>query len=74
MYYNIDGRSIEQKIQEEIKSNKSIFNHNSLIKLPKNIINDKDIFYFLEKSSKYNFVGNGDVTGKILNLDKKNKN
>ncbi len=74
LYYNIDGQNIEQKLQEEIKSNKNIFNHNSLIKLPKNIINDKDIFYFLEKSSKYNFVGNGDVTGKILNLDRNNKN
>ncbi len=74
LYYNVDGTYPQHTLKKEININKKLFNHNSLIKLPKNIINDRDIFYHLEKSSKYNFVGNGDVTGKILNLDKDNKN
>ena len=70
LYYNLDNKTLEQKLKNEIKYNKQIYKYNTLIKLPQNIISKKDIFFYTEKSSKSNFVGLGNVTGKIVHLEK----
>ena len=73
LYYNLDTKTLEEKFKKEIKSNKKIYNFGTLIKLPQNIISSDDIFYFTEKYLKSNFVGLGDVTGKIAYVNKISK-
>ena len=50
-----------------------MYKYNTLIKLPQNILSEKDIFFFTEKLPKSNFVGMGDVTGKIVHVEKISK-
>ena len=73
LYYNLDIKTLEEKFKKEINNNKKIYIYGTLIKLPQNIISSNDIFYFIEKSSKSNFVGLGDVNGKIAYVDKISK-
>ena len=73
LYYNLDIKTLEEKFKKEIKNNKKIYNFGTLIKLPQNIISSDDIFYFIEKYLKSNFVGLGDVTGKIAYVNKISK-
>ena len=73
LYYNLDIKTLEEKFKKEIENNKKIYNFGTLIKLPQNIISSDDIFYFIEKSLKSNFVGLGDVTGKIAYVNKISK-
>ena len=73
LYYNLDIKTLEEKFKKEIENNRKIYNFGTLIKLPQNIISSDDIFYFIEKSLKSNFVGLGDVTGKIAYVNKISK-
>ena len=73
LYYNLDIKTLEEKLKKEINYNKLMYKYNTLIKLPQNILSEKDIFFFTEKLPKPNFVGMGDVTGRIVHIEKINK-
>lgn len=70
LYYNLDLSNLERKLKAEIKYNKKNYKFNRLIKLPKNIISEKDVNFFLEKYPKSNFIARGDVTANIVCLNK----
>ena len=70
LYYNLDTKTLEEKLKKEISHNKLMYKYNTLIKLPQNILSEKDIFFFTEKLPKANFVGMGDVTEKVIHIEK----
>ena len=70
LYHNLDLQNLETKLKSQIKENKKNYKYNSLIKLPKNIISEKDIFFFTEKYPKSNFIADGDVTGTAVYVNK----
>ena len=70
LYYNLELQDVRKKLNNEIKNNKENYIRNNLVKLPKNILSNNDVFFFTEKFSKSNFVGSGDITGNIIHIDK----
>ena len=70
LYYNLELQDIKNKLNNEIRNNKINYKHNNLVKLPKNLLSNSDVFYFTEKFPKSNFVGSGDVTGEIIHIEK----
>ena len=72
-YYNLSNSSLKDIFEKDIEVNKLNFNFNKKIKLPHNIIDYSDIYFFSNKASKANFVGTKDITAKTLFLDKINK-
>ena len=70
LYYNLELQDIKNKLNNEIRINKENYKHNNLVKLPKNLLSNSDVFYFTEKFPKSNFVGSGDVTGEIIHIEK----
>ena len=70
LYYNLELQDVRKKLNDEIKNNKENYIRNNLVKLPKNIISNNDVFFFTEKFSKSNFVSSGDITGNIIHINK----
>ena len=70
LHYNLELQDVRKKLNNDIKNNKENYIKNNLVKLPKNILSNNDVFFFTEKFSKSNFVGSGDITGNIIHIDK----
>lgn len=72
-YYNLSNSSLKEIFELDIKINKKNYNLNKKIKLPYNIVNPNDIYFFSNTISKANFIGTKDITAKTLYLKKFNK-
>lgn len=72
-YYNLSNSSLKEIFELDIKINKKNYNLNKKIKLPYNIVNPSDIYFFSNTISKANFVGTKDITAKTLYLKKLKK-
>ncbi len=70
LYYSLDYRNLKDIFHNKIATNKRIYSLNEMIKLPENIINNSDIYFYTVPDVKINFVGNTTVTANTIYLDK----
>jgi len=71
-YYNLNNKSINKMLENNIKQNIEDFKFNQFIELPQVIINSDDAFYFSEKSINPNFFGNKSIESEIYFLENNN--
>ena len=72
-YYNLSNSSLKEIFGKDIEANKKNYNFNKKIKLPHNIVEPSNVYFFSNTASKGNFIGTSDITGKILYLNESNK-
>ena len=72
-YYNLSHSSLKEIFEKDIKVNKKDYEFNKKIKLPHNIIEPSNVYFFSNTVSKGNFIGMDDISGKILYLNESNK-
>tara|TARA_B110000858_G_scaffold151950_1_gene173097 strand:+ start:6854 stop:9175 length:2322 start_codon:yes stop_codon:yes gene_type:complete len=72
-YYNLSNSSLKEIFENDIIINKKNYDFNKRIKLPHNIIETSNVYYFSETISNGNFIGTKDITGKIIYLNKVTK-
>ena len=70
LYYNLTNENVRNKLLDEIKKNRRIYEFNENIKLPHNILNSNDIFYYISNNTVGNFIGNNDIESDLINLEK----
>ncbi len=72
LYYNLNDENISSFFKSIINKNRKSYYYNRSIRLPETIIKADDVFYFLEKAGKTNFVTNKLTTAKIMFVSLKN--
>lgn len=69
-YYNLSSTSLKEIFEKDIRINKENYNFNKDIKLPHNITEPSNVYFFSNVISKGNFIGTKDVTAEAIYLDK----
>jgi hypothetical protein len=70
MYYDLSDLDVKNYLKKEISANKKKYQLNKSIKLPDNIISNKDIYINTSNKNKINFFGKKKITGEIIILNK----
>jgi phosphohistidine swiveling domain-containing protein len=70
MYYDLSDQDVKNYLKKEISVNKKKYQLNKSIKLPDNIISNKDIYINTSNKNKINFFGKKKITGEIIILNK----
>ncbi len=74
-YYNLSYSTLREIFKKDITINKKNYEFNKRIKLPNNILEPNNIYYFSNVVSKGNFIGMKDVTANTIFLsDVKSQN
>ena len=73
LFYSLDQNDLKSIFTKEIQEEKIQNQINSIIKLPANIYEPKDIFYFALQNDEPNFITNKNQVGDVLFLKKINK-
>ena len=74
LFYSLNQNDLNSIFSSEIKEEKLQSDINSIIKLPSNIYNAKDIFFFSLDNDEPNFVTKEKTVGDVLYLKNINKN
>ena len=68
LFYDLNHNDLKKIFLKEIKTSKLQYIKNKFIKLPANIFDQNDVYYFRLEKDEPNFITNQNVTGEILIL------
>jgi glutamine kinase len=68
LYYSLNHNDLNKIFFEEIQNSKIQYIKNKFIKLPSNIFNQNDVYFFKLEKDEPNFITNQNITGEILFL------
>lgn len=71
LHNNLNSSLIADQLKKEIRNNKIKYQFNHLIKLPQNILRPNDVFFYIEKHPKSNFMAPKDITAPVVYIEKK---
>ena len=68
LFYDLNHNDLKKIFLKEIKTSKLQYIKNKFIKLPANIFDQNDVYFFRLEKNEPNFITNQNVTGEILVL------
>ncbi len=69
LFYDLNHNDLKKIFLEEIKRSKLQYIKNKFIKLPANIFDQNDVYFFRLEKDEPNFITNQNITGEILVLN-----